>query len=96
MRVERYHAKPTDELAHDRRVRGGSMLYFDRRLLGKRLRSLREARGWTVRDVGERLDRLPSSIDEVERGRWIVSVGLLARWLRLFEIDLLVLLGARR
>ncbi len=90
-----YHRQPTDAEANDRRVKGGSMPYFDRRALGRRLQLLREARSMTAAQIAARLDRCEKAIRAVELGRYVMSVGVLDQWLRIFDVDLLALLGAR-
>jgi len=46
------------------------------RLLGARIREARTARGWTQRELAERVGTTPATISKVERGDLTVGVGL--------------------
>ncbi len=46
------------------------------RLLGTRIREARTARGWTQRELAERVGTTPATIGKVERGDLTVGVGL--------------------
>jgi len=46
------------------------------RLLGAHIREARAARGWTQRELAERVGTTPATISKVERGDLTVGVGL--------------------
>ena len=61
-------------------------------LIGKRLRGLRESRGWSQEELAEKSDLDPTYIGGIERGRRnpsLVSLVKLARALKISLPDLL-------
>lgn len=46
------------------------------RLLGSRIREARAGRGWTQRELAERVGATPATIAKVERGELTVGVGV--------------------
>ena len=57
-------------------------------LLGKRIRSLRVARGWTQQDLGEKAGISYKFIGEIERGKQNPSFSILAKISKALNIDL--------
>ena len=51
----------------------------DRLRIGSRLRELREAKGLTTTQLGERCGLAQSTISKVENGRWSVSLDILSK-----------------
>jgi transcriptional regulator with XRE-family HTH domain len=60
-------------------------------MLGKRIRSLRLAKGWTQQELGEKADINYKFLGEVERGKQNPSFGLLAKISDAFNIELIEL-----
>jgi transcriptional regulator with XRE-family HTH domain len=58
---------------------------------GKRLRALREARGWTQRDLAHRTGRSQARISQVEQGRDNVRLATLVNLLEALGYDLVAL-----
>lgn len=57
-------------------------------LLGKRIRSLRVARGWTQQDLGEKAGISYKFIGEIERGKQNPSFSILAKISDALDIEL--------
>lgn len=57
-------------------------------LLGKRIRSLRVARGWTQQNLGEKAGISYKFIGEIERGKQNPSFSILAKISEALNIDL--------
>ena len=58
-------------------------------LLGKRIRSLRLARGWTQQELGEKADISYKFLGQVERGRQNPSFVVLVKIADAFNIELM-------
>jgi transcriptional regulator with XRE-family HTH domain len=67
----------------------------DRRRLGRWLRSQRLARGLTATAIARKIGCDGSHICSLEKGRYSPSLDVLDRWLSIYGIDLLGMLGAR-
>jgi len=57
-------------------------------LLGKRLRDLRESRGWSQEELAEESDLDPTYIGGIERGRRNPSLVSLAKLARALKVSL--------
>lgn len=51
----------------------------DRLRIGNRLREIREAKGLTTTQMGERCGLSHSTISKVENGKWSVSLDILSK-----------------
>jgi transcriptional regulator with XRE-family HTH domain len=71
------------------------MTAADRPLLGRWLHERRRARGLTARAVAQHLGLHVSAVYNIERAVHMPRFDLLDRWLALFGVDLLALVGAR-
>ena len=59
-----------------------------RELLGRRIRSLRTAKGWSQQELGEKADVNYKFVGEIERGRQNPSLDILSKIAGALEIDL--------
>jgi predicted transcriptional regulator/transcriptional regulator with XRE-family HTH domain len=62
-------------------------------VVGRRVRQLRKARGWTLQDLGERIDRAPSALSMLENGRREPKLSQLQALAAAFGVRLGDLLG---
>lgn len=66
---------------------------LDPLLVGRRIRQLRKARGWTLQDLSRRIDRAPSALSMLENGRREPRLSQLQALAAVFEISVGDLLG---
>lgn len=59
------------------------------RLVGARVRQLREMQGWTQKEMGLHLSpsRTHAAVSDIERGKTMISVDLLAQFSRIFDVS---------
>ncbi len=60
-------------------------------LLGKRIRSLRNLKGWTQQELGERADINYKFLGEIERGQQNPSFQILVKIAKALEVEILEL-----
>ncbi|WP_104431687.1 helix-turn-helix domain-containing protein [Kineococcus xinjiangensis] len=66
----------------------------DALLVGRRVRQLRKARGWTLQDLAARVERAPSALSMLENGRREPKLSLLHALADAFAVTVADLLGA--
>lgn len=57
------------------------------RMVGPRIKALREARGWSLRTLGKRAGVVWTFLGQVERGERLANLVLILRLSRAFGID---------
>src|SRR4051794_41901075 len=67
----------------------------DALLVGRRVRQLRKARGWTLGDLAGRVERTPSTLSMLENGRREPKLSLLQSLAEAFEVTVADLLGTQ-
>jgi len=65
----------------------------DPALVGRRIRQLRRTRGWTLQELGRRVDRTPSALSMLENGRREPRLSQLQALAAVFEVGVGDLLG---
>jgi transcriptional regulator with XRE-family HTH domain/predicted transcriptional regulator len=68
---------------------------WDPQVLGRRVRQLRKARGWTLQELGRRVDRAPSALSMLENGRREPRLSQLQALAAAFEVGVGDLLGVQ-
>ncbi len=66
-------------------------LISDRIELGKNLKGLREARGWTMEQLGAMIGMDKGAVSRVEAGKWNFGINTLVLFCKALNMDLRLL-----
>ena len=60
---------------------------IDKKLIGRKIRMLRESKGWTQEDLGLKIGIEQSNITRIEKGKKFISMDKVYKILEVFDIS---------
>lgn len=65
----------------------GIKMEIDKKLIGNKIRLLRESKGWTQEDLGLKIGMKQSNVATIEKGRKFISMDKVYKILEVFNIS---------